>query len=69
MSELEEINDAIEALIDDMERLQSRIETLSRGNRRNKLLRLQRRNTKMLDMLFEEMHELENEREGDIQHD
>ena len=68
-NEVEELNDAIEALIDDMGRLQSRIETLSRGARRNKLLRLQRRYSNMLDRLFEELGELEGERTGDVEHD
>lgn len=59
--EIEELNDSIEAVLDDMERLQARIETLGRGSTRNRLIRIQRKKSNLLDRLLDELAELEGE--------
>tara|TARA_Y100000768_G_scaffold287325_1_gene221596 strand:- start:1065 stop:1268 length:204 start_codon:yes stop_codon:yes gene_type:complete len=64
--ELEELNESIEALVEDMEKLQVKIENLSRGNLRNKLMRLQRKQSSMLHRLLEELSEHEG---GDLVRD
>lgn len=51
--EIEELNDSIETLVEDMESLQARIETLGRGNMRNRLIRIQRKKSNLLDRLLE----------------
>ena len=59
--EIEELNDSIETLVEDMESLQARIETLGRGNMRNRLIRIQRKKSNLLDRLLEELAELESD--------